>query len=462
VAEDALVRDILIVAYKLALLTFYIGVLVYALPIPVRSVKRWAPILLWDAILAALVSLLFFTLVDISNEIAALLGGSWAFFTQWRDTAISVLMLGKTIILAVMAVLSRIGYWGYAKFLVSPLDKAIDTGLFTVFWIAAVAYFVKKFGLILAAIGSALYAVPFRITRSAGAVLLSFFLVANAGFQVMPAFMSAVAEAPGRPDPGKLERYGLAVASIEVVDYRGQGVSGQLLMSLQGVEGPVALVEVVGGLAMDPVMGTVTAVPSKASTYYHIVIDGVYFRLYPYPVNPSDYDVDENGIWHVKLSNSNMVWIDDYIVFFTNASIASIEEEGNTTIITVYSPASVGYASIRYPDSCALSVQWAATNVSLRRWAWAGISGLEERASFTGTLTVEVTVYSCDGVNPDFRKRSYLGWAADLGSFTDLHLVAAYMLYYVTVPVIYMFLMLSATASLARLLGGRGRIPVKV
>jgi hypothetical protein len=41
--------DLFEIALKLALLTFYLGALVYALPIPVRGLKRWGGVLIRDS-----------------------------------------------------------------------------------------------------------------------------------------------------------------------------------------------------------------------------------------------------------------------------------------------------------------------------------------------------------------------------------------------------------------------------
>lgn len=455
--------DVLIVAFKLAILTFYTGVLVYALPIPWRPLKRWAPILIWDSVAAAVVSLLFYFMIDVSNRVAQLIGGSWELFEAWLGISTSFLAAVKTAIVYVTAIFSALGKGVLVKRLLSPLDAAVNTSLFTVFWVAGIAYLVRTFGPYLAAVGAALYAVPFRLTRGAGAWLLAFYLVFNAGLQVMPVLMGYLAEQPGGPDPGRLERYGLAVARLSVVDDTGALIEGGVLLLRVPATGETAsTMRIVNGEVRDAAGETLVSVPSRVDHSYILEVDGVGAYLLPYPTNPSHYTVGGDGVWSLTLHAERIVWIDHYVIAYTSGTVLGVER-GNTTSITVRLGGG-DYVAVRYPHSCSVDVEVdPRLGVEETSWYWRNIGGVEVRgtASEEGDYSVTVNVTHCGHVEPKVRVTSYLYWAMGLGDFVDLNPIAAMILYYVTVPFLYIFLLLSATAGVARALGGRDRLPIK-
>ncbi len=456
--------EVLIVAFKLAMLTFYTGVLVYALPIPWRPLKRWAPILIWDSVAAAVVSLLFYFLVDMSNRVAQLIGGSWEFFDAWFGVSFSFLAAVKAAIIYVTAVFSALGKSVLAKRLLSPIDTAVNTSLFTVFWVAGIAYFVRTFGSYLAAVGVALYAIPFRLTRGAGAWLLAFYLVFNAGLQVMPVLMGYLAEQPGGPNPGRLERYGLSLARLEVVDAAGHRVEGGVLLMRVPPEGEVAsTMRIVNGVVRDSAGGSLVSVPSRADHAYILEVNGVAVYLTPYPTRPVDYDVDVDGVWKLTLHAPNIVWADYYVVAFTSGSVESVDR-GNVTSITVALDAG-DYVAVRYPSACLVDVE-VDDRLSVERgsWVWRNLAGEEVRGTAVeeGEYTVTVNTTMCNPPDPKVRVTSYLYWALGISDFIDLNPIAAMILYYVTVPFLYVFLLLSATAGVARALGGRDRLPIRL
>lgn len=455
--------EVLIVAFKLAILTFYTGVLIYALPIPWRPLKRWAPTLIWDSVAAATVSLLFYFMVDASNRIAQLIGGSWELFDAWLSISTSFLAAVKTAIVYVTAVFSALGKGILVKRLLSPLDAAVNTSLFTVFWVAGIAYLVRTFGPYLAAVGAALYAVPFRLTRGAGAWLLAFYLVFNAGLQVMPVLMGYLAEQPGGPDPGRLERYGLAVARLSVIDAAGAQVEGGVLLMRVPVTGEVAsTMRIVNGEVRDAAGESLVSVPSRVDHAYILEVDGIGVYLSPYPTSPSHYSVGSDGVWSLTLHADQVVWIGNYVVAYTSGSIEDVER-GNTTSITV-SLGEGDYIAVRYPSSCYVNVSLdPRLKAEESSWYWRNLGGVEVKgiAQEDGDYWVSVIVTQCGHVEPKVKATSYLYWAMGLGDFVDLNPIAAMVLYYVTIPFLYVFLLLSATAGVARALGGRDRLPIK-
>ena len=61
------IDTVLNAAFALSVLTYYLGVLIYAIPIPWYGIKRWAPLLIFDGLLAASLTLFFNDIIIIIN-----------------------------------------------------------------------------------------------------------------------------------------------------------------------------------------------------------------------------------------------------------------------------------------------------------------------------------------------------------------------------------------------------------
>lgn len=452
----------LLLAYKLSILTFNLGVLVYALPAPWPPLKAWAPRLIADAVLAAALSLLFYTLLGASDWVARLLGGSWPLFYAWYESALTSLMGTKAFIFLLSSVSGTSPLGEAVSVILRPLDRVVDAGLFMVSWVGAITYIVYEYGGALAAIGVALIAVPFRVSRGAGAWLLAFVLVFNGGLQVLPSFLASIAEEPGGVDPAPLEEYGLAYAEVGVSGYQGTPVGGGLLwLRVEG--GPAANYTVVGGRAYDEYFSSTVPVPSRVPSYYTLEVDGLLFNLKPYPVHPTDY-AGSGPIWAVNLSNNYLVWLRDYVIAYTDDGFTGYEASDSTYTVRVR----LGegrYMGVRVPDACRVSVKGGeGLDASRGGWEWLGVEGVEYRytARVPGEYSVTVSVEECGEVRPRYDNVvSYFSAVSGFGAFGDPNILASLILYYVTIPLLYIAVLFSIAYGVARLIGGRERLPVK-
>lgn len=455
--------DYLLAAYKIAMFTFYLGVLLYALPIPWPPLKRWAPRLLADSILAAGLSIAFYSLLEASDYIARLLGGSWPLFYTWYRESLGSLLSMKAFIFIVESITGQLPFGDAVRVVLRPLDRVVDVGLFVAGWIGAITYIVQDFGKALAAIGVALISVPFRISRGAGAWLLSFILVFNVGLQVMPSFLSSIAEQPGGPDPSGLEEMGLAFAQVRVEGYQA-GIGGGILYLKAGDSDITANYTVVAGKAYDTDYGMNIPVPSRVPAYYTLEVDGVRVNLKPYPARPEDYS-SHDGLWSIVLRTTYMEWLGDYAIAYTNSSITGLTGGNDTKTITLNMEKGE-YLAIRYPSSCSVNITHTGVmTVNEGSWEWRGISGREYRltAAADGDYNVTVNMEDCGRVRPSLgRTIDYLEVAGGISAFADANLLASILLYYATVPMIYVFTLFSITFGLSRALGGRDRIPVRI
>ncbi len=455
--------DILIVTYRLAVLTFYIGVLIYALPIPWRPLKKWAPTLIIDGLVAAGMAAGFYAILGASDKIAHALGGSWQMFEQWYSAVLGFVIGVKTMIFYIETVLAPFGLADVLDKLFNPLNKVADSAIVVIAWITVLYIIVTYFGKALAAIGIALMAVPFRVSRSAGAWMLSFILVFNAGLQVMPSFISQLAEAPGGPDPSRLETLGLAIANVAIVDWGGRPVKGGLV-HLMVEDEEVARYKVSGGYVWDDQFGSYIPIPSRTPSGYILEVDDVYFHMEPYPT-PTYYYDSEGSLWVATLSNDYLLWIDDgYVIAYTNGGFYSHTVNNGSHVINVYLDEGE-YIAVRSPVTCTVNLVSSGLELETFTWSWKGVDGLGWKlvADSSGSYNVTVQVVECGSVIPDLGSTTnYIESVASIEDYAEWNLITAILLYYVTIPLFYVFILFSVTFGLARFLGGRDRFPIKV
>ena len=183
--------DLVNVALALATLTYYVGVLLLAVPVPSKWAKRWGARLISDGFASAVLAFSLSTLFAAADAVRDMLGGSIseAFYAlTGKYFEFSGLMLlakfaGTVLSPFTFGIASAIA--GVAVTLFSMLASAVAT-LITFF---SMVYAARD---VLAALGLALYAVPFRVGRSAGAALIAFSLVGSVLLPLFPKWMEFV------------------------------------------------------------------------------------------------------------------------------------------------------------------------------------------------------------------------------------------------------------------------------
>ena len=187
--------DLLQLSLYLSMLTFYLGVLIYALPIPITGLKRWGPRLIADAFYVASLSLAFYTILNAATVIASTLGASWTSYYGF----ITGQLTGQLSMIFGLTSLTKLVNPKFA-----PIVSKIVSSLVGKLMIAvSVTTFMYILGLViqksyaaLAALGIALMAIPFRIARGAGAFLLAFSLVFYVALPLYPHFFSFIVLPP--------------------------------------------------------------------------------------------------------------------------------------------------------------------------------------------------------------------------------------------------------------------------
>ncbi len=459
--------DFLLVAYKLSLLSFYIGVLVYTLPVPLPGLKRWAPTLISDSIVAAGLSFLFFHLFRLGEYIMGLLGGSWDFLFKWYHDSLATVISIKTLLVVIQAIPDPLGVIDAIRSLVSPVDKAVTGALLFLATIGGLIELVRNYAVVIAAIGIALYAVPFRLARGGGAWLLAFSLAFSIGLPLLPVFLVSIAESPGSPVnvPEEL-RMGIAVAEVTVEDSLGKTVKSGFVRIYNIPEGDlIALYKLESDGRLYTSYGDFrVTLPSRVEIAATLEIAGVTFPLNPSTINLEDYEY-YNGAYHVRLTAPHVLYSEEeYMVLYTNGGPFNESLTGNRTLSGILYLEPGEYLAVSFPVECTVSLESPGLRYATRVIEWGGIEfnntiGYAETA---GWYNVSLRINECGmSEDPSINVMDYFTPSLDI-SFIDYNILASFILYYFTVPLMYLFLLFSVTTGVARFLGGRDRIQVRV
>jgi hypothetical protein len=179
-------------AVMLSSLTYYLGSLFYALPIPIFGIKRWAPRLIQDGIYTTILATVWLLLLAVTQYFMGLLGVSWSSFYAWSNQVINTEFAIQLEIQALYGIVSSVG-GPAAPVLLSPLSvfsSIIYIAITTFESIISISTIVYNNVAVLVALGVMLMAIPFRIGRVIGASLLASSLVFVTGIPYMPVFVN--------------------------------------------------------------------------------------------------------------------------------------------------------------------------------------------------------------------------------------------------------------------------------
>jgi len=449
--------DYLILAYRIAMLTFYTGVLIYALPIPIRGLKRWAPTLIEDSIVAAILILILDVLFNIVNRLVQLAGGSWQYFNAWEASAVSFLLTLKGILALIESLPSPTGVLGGLKSAAYMLDRMVTSAVYFQGLILGLAWLVKHYAGPLASVGAILYALPFRVGRSAGAWLIAFSLVFSGGLQVLPVFVSTIG-GPSIVGPGTAAKYGVALANVTVT---GPGGPLDGALRLEKTDGSIlALRPLRDGKPIGSLSRQGILIPSRIPVVYTYEYLGVYFNLTPYPTYPSNYTV-QAGVWAINLSTPYAVVGGHGVLLYTDGNVVNVTLMQNSVTAKIELPPG-GYIEERHASQCdaQISSEGAAYRVEDGSWSWAGIKGAYTRLIYDNGGEAVIT-YSWSCSNPPLPRLNFESYVTPLsivGSFYTINFIKMFIVYFFTLPSLYLLMLYSLTHGLSRLLGGRERL----
>lgn len=268
---------LLMIAAQLSILTYNIGALIYALPVPSRRLKRWAPVLIEDSLYAALLMLLFTAIMYVSDYIASYSGVTLQSVAKWLEEVLHTFFLTYVFTKAGIAAVALLpGARTLASALAFPITLITSSVIVATASLLIPIYILIGARAELAALGVALYALPFRIGRNIGASLIAFAVVGNIVFSFTPHWLIFI----------------LNTVSVAQAAPQMNSTSYSFWGLVRGVEGA------------SPVYALVVFNSTKTgATYrYPVLEDGAYYVAAPYPALPSGNYILEVEYMGLKLT----------------------------------------------------------------------------------------------------------------------------------------------------------------
>lgn len=468
---------LLMIAAQLSILTYNIGALIYALPIPSRRLKRWAPILIEDGLYAALLMLLFTVMMYISDYIASYSGVTLTSVAKWLEEILHTFFITYLFTKAGIAAVAIIpGARTLASALAFPITLITSGVIVATVSLLIPIYILMQARAEIAALGIALYALPFRIGRNIGASLIAFAVVGNIVFSFTPHWLifilNTVSGAQSAPP-------------MNQTSYSFWGL-------VKGVKGssPVYALVVFNSTA-------------TGTTYrYPVLEDGAYYVAAPYPALPSGnymLEIEYMGLkltptpssvnipssltatyeytdmpYRLDLTVPNTVFFQPQSMLITNCQI----EKFNTTMIDrstlslqlscIGQPYAATMMVLAGPALCRISDVDATdlaspVTIKVQRKPWRGVPTEQEQVVFvtySPTFNVELK-YTCSrpiySISP--MKPQVIGYGGVKHvSLEDIDPLAAIIVYgfaYSAASVAFLTIASSLILGFARFLGAR-------
>ncbi len=183
------IGDMLYVAFLTAILTYHIGILLYAIPYPSRALKRWGYVLINDGIMAGFLIAFYGLIVKLADYIIHVLGLSVEKGINLVNAALNE-AAWVVYVTKLSAALLPYPLSGIANSFLGPVVALANGVLVSSMLMILIGALGIEGKPLLVAAAALLYAVPFRAGRSVGASLLAFSIVAPVAIALFPSWYS--------------------------------------------------------------------------------------------------------------------------------------------------------------------------------------------------------------------------------------------------------------------------------
>ncbi|BFH73459.1 hypothetical protein SJAV_14030 [Sulfurisphaera javensis] len=181
------VFDFLFYAQILASLTYTLGSLFYALPIPVYGVKKWGPKLITDSIYVIVWVTIYTAVLAFMQQLLDMLGASWPSYFQWLYTVENYDILQYEIVKGILDSIQYIA-GAFAPFMMFSFLLSMATSFIE--FLTIISQMIYQYSGLFIAMGILLMALPFRIGRSIGASFIAASIVFYIGLPYLPTFLT--------------------------------------------------------------------------------------------------------------------------------------------------------------------------------------------------------------------------------------------------------------------------------
>ncbi|MCD6340659.1 MAG: hypothetical protein J7L51_01755 [Desulfurococcales archaeon] len=451
--------NVLPLALNLAILTYFIGVLILALPIPYRQLKRWGIRLLSDAIMAAVLVSAYNIILGIGDFILNLLGYSWTGFMSWLTERTAILV---TALMGLTYVTSWIKSLGYSMIL-SPLGLAstyITLALSAIRMMYFIASFIWNFRSELLALGLLLYSLPLRIGKDVGAFFIAASLIMYVGFALMPVFVNIFQSATPQPTISSP-----VTLTCSIIDLGNEPIPYPVLrLYKEGSEIPIGVIK---GDARGKVVlgGNLDVLPRNYSFSVDVLFMGYVFKPTPSTIR------SESGRTNYRLRLPNIIYQGGLAILLPSSlNVVHVKYLGSKLEVTLTKSGVEGgevrivkLASVRVTS---LSINNASLQCSWSSWSWKGVQLSECVLSLgsleldsTSPIFISISYTPREYPSPNIEERRIVCYESLVDIIMQyISIGIAYIYSFLFLPGVYLAALTTMAASLARVLGGGARL----
>lgn len=474
---------LILLAFSLSILTYYIGVLIYAIPVPWWGLKRWAPTLIYDSLASIILLFSYTAITSFTSYLASLFNANWDTLVNWIIARISVLSTVSIALSSLVIIASKILVPTVLSVLISPLLSTIFYIMLALQVILILTLVLKQYFTKLLILGIVLYSVPFRLARSVGSGIIAFTIVFSIGLPLLPNFIDYVAsdnkvlleveKLNPRVTREDLEKYGIIFAYGDIVDYRGKPIPRALLKAV--VDGRILAAYTTSDsgrfVAGRPDRG-LPRVKFKAIVEYV----GYKLKTRPSEISEEEYTFNPFGEptaeYYIKITVENIYLIDKFsFIILDNITIRSVIVN-NTFLKVIVESKSKNVMklvlNINYNVTEAV-VNGVVVNTTrkLNEWFNTPIAYTYHIPLSKGLNNVTI-VYSVSDkpIQIKIREIKYVGSVLDkyrnISVETITSILSRLVFSWIILPTMYLIILSSISYSLAYVIGGvRPRLPVR-
>jgi len=442
--------DYLILAFYLSTLSYYTGVLIKALPLPLYGLKKLGNTLMIDGVYSAVLAFSFRAVLGLLDYLAAMLGVDWPLYTSWVLVRLNELLALMGVLKILGAILSRTGLSFVSTGLISPLTSQLTAVSTTIIILYATSTVLSRLRETLIAMGIMLHAVPFRLTRSVGAVLISLPIVFSIGAPLMPAFIETIS---GNTPPMPYDQSRTQSAALVFKDRLGGGIGFGV------VEGYDARGELIYRYAVSE-KGVVlkTFYSGGFPAFQHTMVFTFADRQYMLEFNPSKHFANGWVNSTLIVPDAISLGVNRILFFDCDFNVSSTAREGNATVvlITTQTPCRV---EAYFQSSDAAEVYLNGSRIdSGSSLTWSGLrlqKMVFDKPPGTGNLTIISWFKGYDRIQVE--EQPFISSMVDFNAMDPESLVypvSLIMVDLLILPLVYTGILVTASLALARLLGG--------
>ncbi|MEM0196027.1 MAG: hypothetical protein QXK66_00070 [Sulfolobales archaeon] len=443
--------ELLSLAYMLSLLTYSLGAVLYGSPLPLKSIKKWGVLMMYDGLASAVLVSAYSLLLKLGDYFLAVLGASWPNFITWLTGRTTTLVASYLAIQSIAAALKVSGADILVELLkhISSLIATSLTAIKTIYLISTVVYSLRDKIL---AIGILLYTIPLRMGKSAGAAIVALSIVYYIGMPLMPVFALAL-ESPQPPIAS--DRYGAITGSI--VDFLGNPVPHAVVKFYKSSRDPaiVVLGDSEGKFYVGP--------PQDLLSLGDEFEVEVAFMGYAFGVDPALVRVP----WSGSLRVSNMLYAGKglSIVFIGILEISSVNLSSGLVVLDLKvlgSEATLVFLKLKPVEVEKILIGVEPISCSWSAFSWEGLEVEECFITLSeGKYMVKVSYFGSYVPRPKVEEKHYVDIGDIVGYLNVIQTTAVSYLYsYLLLPSAYLIILSASSYALSKFLGGGLRLRV--